>query len=127
MTVFSDSNSAKLGGGLTVWTGGTATLRTQNPSIRNAFLVNSATQDGGAIYNVGTLDIYGADLNNNTAPQNTGGIGHGGAIANTGNLKLYDSQLTFNKGRFGGALFVGIIPSAQADVQTNNFQWQRCE
>ena len=115
------SNSAKLGGGLTVWTDGTATLSTHNPGSPNTFIGNSATQDGGAIYNVGTLSIYGAGLNDNTAPQGTGGIGHGGAIANTGNLTLYDSQLTLNKGRFGGALFVGIIPSAQADVRRTFF------
>jgi predicted outer membrane repeat protein len=115
------NNSAKLGGGLTVWTGGTATLRTQNPANPITFIGNSATQDGGAIYNEGTLAIYGAGLNANTVPQNTVGIGHGGAIANSGSLTLHDSSVTVNKGRFGGGLFVGIIPSAQADVRRTIF------
>ena len=115
------SNLAKLGGGLTVWTGGTATLSTQNPASPNTFIGNSATQDGGAVYNLGTLGIFGAGLNANTAPQNTVGIGHGGAIANSGNLTLHDSSVTVNKGRFGGGLFVGTIPSAVADVRRTTF------
>ena len=119
------SNSAKLGGGLTVWTGGTATLRTQNPASPITFMGNSATQDGGAIYNGGTLAIYGAGLNANTVPQNTVGIGHGGAIANSGSLTLHDSLVTVNKGRFGGGLFVGTIPSAQADVRRTTFSGTR--
>jgi predicted outer membrane repeat protein len=114
-------NSAKFGGGLSVWTGGTATLSTQNPGRPNTFIGNSATQDGGAIYNLGTLAIFGAGLNANSAPQNTIGIGHGGAIANSGNLTLHDSVVTVNKGRFGGGLFVGIIPSAVADIRRTIF------
>jgi predicted outer membrane repeat protein len=115
------NNSAKLGGGLTVWTGGTATLSTQNPASPNAFIGNSATQDGGAIYNLGTLAIHGAGLNANTVPENTVGIGRGGAIANLGNLTLQDSVVTVNRGRIGGGLFVGIIPSAVADVRRTTF------
>ena len=114
-------NSANFGGGLSVKAGGTATLRTQDPANPVTFLGNSATQDGGAIYNGGTLAIYGAGLNANTVPQNTIGIGHGGAIANSGNLTLHDSTVTVNKGRFGGGLFVGIIPSAQADIRRTTF------
>ena len=67
------SNSATYGGGLNVKAGGTATLRTQNPANPVTFLGNSATEDGGAIYNGGTLAIYGAGLNANTVPQNTFG------------------------------------------------------
>jgi predicted outer membrane repeat protein len=116
------SNSATYGGGLNVKAGGTATLRTQNSANPVTFLGNSATQDGGAIYNGGTLAIYGAGLNANTVPQNTFGVlSRGGAIANAGSLTLHDSLLTLNKGRFGGGLFVGLIPTAQADVRRTTF------
>ena len=115
------NNSATYGGGLNVKAGGTATLRTQNPANPVTFLGNFANIDGGAIYNGGILAIYGAGLNANTVPRNTSGLGHGGAIANTGSLTLHDSLLTLNKGRYGGGLFVGYIPTAQADVRRTTF------
>jgi predicted outer membrane repeat protein len=115
------NNSAHLGGGLFVFTGGTATLRTQNPAKKVLFLGNSATEDGGAIYNLGTLSIYQAELNANQTPQGQLGIGYGGGIHNQGNLTLHDSLLSVNLGRFGGGLFVGNANNAQAEVQRTIF------
>jgi predicted outer membrane repeat protein len=115
------SNQAHFGGALYVSSGGSATLQTQNSAKKVLFLINSATADGGAIYNLGNLNIYGAELNANTAPENISGLGYGGAIANRGNLTLHDSTLTVNRGRFGGGLFVGNNPSTQADIQRTTF------
>jgi predicted outer membrane repeat protein len=115
------NNSAHLGGGLFVFTGGAATLRTQNPAKKVLFLGNSATEDGGAIYNLGTLSIYQAELNANQTPQNTLAIGFGGGIYNQGNLIIHDSLLSVNLGRFGGGLFVGNDPNALAEVQRTIF------
>ncbi len=114
-------NSANYGGGLSVGAGGTATLSTQDPASPVTFLGNSATYEGGAIFNAGTVAISGAGLNANTVTQNNIGYGYGGAIANRGALTLIDSQITVNKGRFGGGLFVGIGPSALADVRRTIF------
>ncbi len=115
------SNSAHFGGALAVRQGGTATLRTQNPANKVLFLTNSATEDGGAIYNQGTLSIYQAELNANQTPQNTLLAGYGGGIHNQGTLTLHDSLLSVNLGRYGGGLFVGNNPNAQAEVQRTRF------
>ena len=120
------TNSGRLGGALSVFTGGSATLRTLNPANPVLFLANSAAEDGGAIYNLGALYIYQAEMNGNAVPTNSLAIGYGGGIANLGNLTLQDSLLSANQGRFGGGLFVGspigisgVTP--QADVQRTSF------
>lgn len=94
--------------------------------INSAVIHNSATGDGGAIFNAGILSIVDSTLNQNDA-QNGGAIAtgpvaevltisgstfqqntasdRGGAILNTGSiLKIVDSQLFANEAKLGGAI-----------------------
>src|SRR5439155_9337069 len=54
------------------------------------------------------------------------GAGFGGAIASLGTMRLYGVNLSVNKARFGGALYVGALAgapanSAHASVEATNF------
>jgi predicted outer membrane repeat protein len=110
-------NKADGGGALAVESGATATVRPEAGQTA-AFLGNSATLDGGAIYSLGTLRVYGAQFNSNTVPENKASIGFGGGINNLGSLTLHDSSFSGNRGRFGGGVFVGgSVNNAQADIQ----------
>ncbi|MBE7556159.1 MAG: hypothetical protein HS126_34325 [Anaerolineales bacterium] len=114
-------NKADGGGALAVESGATATVHPEAGQPA-AFLGNSATLDGGAIYNVGTLRVYGAQFNGNTIPENTASIGYGGGINSLGSLTLHDSSFSENRGRFGGGVFVGgSVNNAQADIQRTVF------
>lgn len=68
--------------------------------IANNFTNNTATNFGGAIYNDGTLNaIY------NNFTNNLGGMG--GAIYNDGTLTIFNSDMTYNNAYDGGAIVNG--------------------
>ena len=98
-----------------------------NVTIENcAFLKNMSEEDGGAIYNRGSLSITETTLNNNTAQEGSGGAIHnqgsslsitsstligntancdGGAILNSeGSLSITSSTLIGNTAPGGGAI-----------------------
>lgn len=113
-------NEADGGGALAISGTAAATLRAagDDPDQGIVFLANSATNSGGAIYNLGRLAVSGGQFNGNTVPQNTIGAGYGGGIANMGVLAVDDTFLSANRGRFGGGIFVGgSLDNARADIQ----------
>jgi|GEM_PF-666750 len=63
---------------------------------------NTATIEGGAARNVGTLTVNGSSFINNAAPGTTSGSG--GAIYNDGALTISDSVFTGNRAKLGGAI-----------------------
>ena len=69
-------------------------------TITNLTITNSTSDDGGAIYNYGTLTITNSTLTGNTAKN------LGGAIFNVGNLTVTNSTFTDNnaKNGIGGAI-----------------------
>ncbi len=67
-------------------------------TITNSTLANNSGKDGGAIYNRGTLNIINSTLNNNKAS------GLGGAIRNTVTLNIINSTLINNNANNGGAI-----------------------
>jgi predicted outer membrane repeat protein len=84
---------------------------------------NSATEDGGAIYNkAGVMSINNAAVAINGTPTNTLLAGYGGAIYDGGVLTLTNSIVSNNEGRFGGGVFVGNNPTgARAIIDRVSF------
>jgi predicted outer membrane repeat protein len=112
-------NSAHFGGA--AYVGPTARLdmqgTTANPIFSSKLQINgnSATEDGGALYNKGgTLVLTNAIITVNRTPTQTVLAGYGGAIYNEGVLTLTNAIVSKNEGRFGGGIFVGNSVTAQA-------------
>ncbi len=115
-------NTAQLGGALHVAAGGTADLRTVDAGAQTFFLINAATDSGGAIYNLGTLMLSGVSVNGNSVPENTLASGYGGGLASLGTLTVWDSTFSANRGRFGGGMFVGgNVGAARAEINRSTF------
>ncbi len=60
-----------------------------------AFNDNTATGDGGVIYNSGSITVYGSSFNENSASSYH--EGNGGAIYNLGDITIDNSSFTKNK------------------------------
>jgi hypothetical protein len=112
-------NSGHFGGG--VYTTSNATLVMEGSFTSTPYASklqlngNSASEDGGAIYNRGgKLTLYNAVLTVNHTPMQTALAGYGGAIYNEGTLSLTYGVLSQNEGRYGGGIFVG---NSQAGAQ----------
>ncbi len=74
----------------------------------------SASTHGGAIYNYGTLNVYGGIFSNNHA-------GRGGAFYNYRVLNLYSAEITGNtSSTFGGAIYVPNSTSAYTYIGEEN-------
>ena len=71
-------------------------------TLINITIINGPTfgQNGGAIYNYGTLTLTGCNFTNNEA-------GFGGAIFNCGTINLTDCTFTNNTADWGGAIYNG--------------------
>lgn len=122
-------NSARLGGAIytnlatatVIMEGSPTASPLPSPLQLNA---NSATWDGGAIYNLaGVMTIHNALLTVNKTPTQSLALGFGGGIYSTGVLTLTGSTLSRNEGRFGGGLFVGTGPAgARAWIEGTLFR-----
>ena len=96
------------GGGLVALSGGNVTrvldvnagvtLTLNNLTVQNAF---SNLGDGGAVHNLGTLNITNCKFLNNK----TSSAWSGGAILSLGPLNIANSEFAFNEGGNGGALY----------------------
>lgn len=84
---------------------------------------NSATEDGGAVYNAsGLLSIDNAQINANATPMGTSLVGYGGGIYSGGVMTLTRSTVSNNQGRFGGGLFAANgSPGARAWIEQTWF------
>jgi predicted outer membrane repeat protein len=107
------------GGSIYINNNATVNIRTVN------FVGNTANETGGAIYNLGTLDISDAIFTQNKTVTNTIAIGYGGAIGNLGVMTLTRGFFDNNDGRFGGAVFVGGTSNARATIANTTFNQNR--
>jgi predicted outer membrane repeat protein len=114
-------NKAQFGGALAILPGATATVRDSVTEV--GFRSNSATHSGGAIYNLGSLNLYGADISNNYISSNISVNGYGGGIASLGTLTIHNSFIYANEGLTGGGLYLaGGLDSSRADLQQVNIE-----
>lgn len=68
--------------------------------LQNVLVTDGRAQDGGGVYNSGSLTLTNAQINGNQADR------YGGAIFNTGVLTVEDSSLAANlAGGYGGGIF----------------------
>jgi predicted outer membrane repeat protein len=112
-------NSAHLGGAAYAAGGGvSATLTLQGSPAASLYASamqlngNSATEDGGAVYNKrGNVSIDNAVLTVNRTPTTTLLAGFGGAVYDEGVITVTNSIVSQNAGRFGGGMFVGLNPN----------------
>ena len=71
-----------------------------NSTTSTAFYKNKASQYGGAIYNLGSLNLGSMQFNNNIASQD------GGAIWNGKNMTLQGCEFMLNQAQNGGAIYI---------------------
>ena len=93
----------------------------------STFTENTATQDGGAIYSMGTLTLNDVEFDGNTA------VNQGGAVFNYGELNIDGATFTSNKTTSiqfpsqGGAIFNSgdydylDVPSITANISNTTF------
>jgi predicted outer membrane repeat protein len=127
-------NTAATGGAVYLAPGATATFTGTPPAsptdpVPLEFVVNTATSNGGAIFNGGgaTLAIDYADFTDNKAlpDANGNGGGPGGAIDNGGTLTLTHGMMYGNTSMVGGALFVengAAGNQAITTIETTSFE-----
>ncbi len=104
---------------------GGAAIRIDSPTagaaIYNSFLIshNAEGNNGGAIYNVGTLVIHGSSLGAN----NSNGLG-GAIFNNGGTVTITDSTLINNQARQGGAIYhaEGTLQISGSAIRSNRAQ-----
>jgi predicted outer membrane repeat protein len=93
-------NSAFFGGALYVDAGGSLTVTGGSELHDNSIGVFDGTQGGGAIYNLGTLMIDNAQIHDNQAQGNGGGIDN----VNPGSMQVHNSAFRHNHADLGGAI-----------------------
>jgi predicted outer membrane repeat protein len=130
-----DNNSAVSGGGAIC----TAAFGAPSVQITNSvFQKNGVAQAGaiggyggaislnatatltsaGAIYNLGSLNLYDASVGDNFIPSNLTVNGYGGGVASLGTLTVHNSIFYSNEGLTGGGLYLaGGLDSSRADLQ----------
>lgn len=121
---FFADNKAQFGGALAIMPGATATIH-ENLGIANpTFRSNGATHSGGAVYNLGTLNVDEAQFGYNyILPGLTPNVnGYGAGLASFGYLTMRNSFFYFNEGRIGGGIYLaGGLDSSRADIQRVEF------
>jgi len=109
------SNSAANGGG--IYNGIGAHFSTYGMS----FIGNSATTNGGAIYNIGTMTLDALSISSNTA------TGNGGAIFNSRTLSIQHSKIERSRSQNqGGAIYQsnGSLALETSTINDNRADFQ---
>jgi fibronectin-binding autotransporter adhesin len=113
-----DTNQAIFGGGIYNGLGG-ATVNLAASQVNG----NSATQQGGGIFNDGTLNVNGAQVNNNSAGQAGGGIYHQNGTAVIFNFSQVNgnviNQTGFSPAQGGGIWNGATLVITSSSVNSN--------
>lgn len=86
--------------------GSGAEMTISNSIIRNNYSEGSVVPHGGAIYNVGNINVKNSGIENNFVKGTDGTYAFGGAIYNEGDTYLAKSRLNNNKALSGDYSFV---------------------
>jgi predicted outer membrane repeat protein len=105
-------NAAKLGNIFTINSG-------VNVTITNLTLENGTASYGGAINNVGNLNVTNCTFTNNAATSTSSSYG-GGAIYNAATITLDNCNFTGNTARSGGAIYSNGNLTVSNSVITNS-------
>ncbi|WP_031167267.1 hypothetical protein [Streptomyces durhamensis] len=100
------NNHASFGGGISDFSGSVTTVNL------TAFAGNTASQNGGAIVNDGTVSVAFSQINGNTADN------VGGGIANIGTLKVNLTNIIDNTGTNGGGGLANGVPAVSGGTST---------
>lgn len=120
-------NKAQFGGALAILPGATAMIRDKMVGSET-FSQNSATHSGGAIYNLGSLNLYDTRIGNNSIASNITVNGYGGGVASLGALTIHNSLFYFNQGLTGGGLYLaGGLDSSAAHLQQVKIESNRAK
>src|SRR6185312_12586058 len=90
---------ASMGTAHSFYVGASGDLTLRDVTISRGAGAALGDNDGGAIYNDGTVTLSGDTFTNNVA------VGRGGAIFNNGVATLTNDTFTHNSGFFGGGGF----------------------
>ena len=81
--------------------GPSATMTINNSIFQNNFSYGTVVPYGGAIYNIGKINISNTTFNNNYIEGGRGIFGYGGAIYNSGDLSIKNAAINGNYGKGG--------------------------
>ncbi len=116
------------GGGFTIsGDGGTRKVRVLSVAssgdltINNLTVANGSANNGGGIYNLGTVEINNSTIQNNSATGSGATNGRGGGIYNEGTLNIYNSTIQNNEAssQAGGIHTVGIVRIYNSTIRGN--------
>lgn len=101
----SNGNAAAVGPGFNAGNDGGGIFNTGTVAINSSTLTgNQALDDGGAIANFGTMTIQNSTLSGNTSGDGGGAISNQNTLAGPGILTIINTSLTGNQGGTGGAI-----------------------
>lgn len=121
-------NKAQFGGALAVLPSASATVRGTLGVASAHFRYNIATHSGGAIYNLGSLDLTDAEIGFNFIREDITVNGYGAGVASLGTLKIRNSFFYVNEGLTGGGLYLaGGLDNSRADIQRVEFKQNRAK
>lgn len=119
-------NKGQFGGALAILPGATATIRNSVTNV--GFRNNIATHSGGAIYNLGSLNLSDVQIGYNYIREDITTNGYGAGVASLGTLTIQNSFFYFNEGLTGGGLYVASSSdSSRTDLQRVSFQRNRAK
>ena len=112
-TKFQDCNAVN---GAAIYNDASGSISMGDNNSTTSFYSNKASGDGGAIYNLGTLNMGATTFSTNIA------TGQAGAIWNSGILTLKGCDFLLNQGNTAGALYLASNGNGNVSVKGGSFK-----
>ncbi len=100
---------------------GVTLIITSTDSIMGVITGGNTTDNGGGIYNDGTLTISNINITENKATSSGDTTGKGGALYSTGTLTVIDSTISGNTAHRGGGMYIldGTVSITDSTISSN--------